>query len=171
MPESKGWSQQPLPFPFLAHFFPPEVIFTLWCLPSGTNTRASLQQTPATSTPIYFSFRHTHTHSISWQPLSTSRRKYLDFNFPAAILAFCHFQDETILQVLRLKGRTCGVKTNKNRTMIVTKPSLTVHKKKGPEFKCILHYVLLHPIEQWLTRKCNGLDCWIEVWISLKYAT
>lgn len=57
-------------FFFSPTFFPPEVIFTLWCLPSGTNTRASLQQTPATSTPIYFSFRHTHTHTPSADSLS-----------------------------------------------------------------------------------------------------
>lgn len=41
--------------------------------------------------------------------------------------------------------------------MYVTKPSLTVKKKKNEvaQFKCILQDVLLHPIEQ---RKCNGLD-------------
>jgi len=81
---------------------------------------------------LFLGFRHTHTPSAD--SLSyTSRRKYLDFNLPAAILAFCHFQDETILLVSRLEGWTCGVKTSRNHTMYVTKPSLT-GKKRGCRF-------------------------------------
>lgn len=103
----------------------------------------------------------THTLSISWQPLSTSRRKYLDFNFPAAILAFCHFQDETILQVLRLEGCTCGVKTNRNHTMNVTKPSVTVLKKKKKKYLNLNAFYIMYCVILLNNDSKGNVMCWI----------
>lgn len=60
-------------FFFTRPLFSPEVIFTLRCLPSRTNTRASLQQTPATSTPILlFPFKHKHMQACALHLLTAS---------------------------------------------------------------------------------------------------